>query len=162
MNHKILASMFLSLTLFFTTQLASANQDAEVKAGAAVWGLLDQADRQAFHLAYIHNPVAEWYGVRPTILVIWAENEHHYFSAGLVKQVWQQGRWSANIAFHAGVIDSSEELGDTIEFYSMVSGRYQIDPTWAVEAEVGHISNGGLGDTNPGSESFVLSLTKAF
>ena len=42
-------------------------------------------------------------------------------------------------------------------FYSSFSGLYKFTESLSLEAEIGHISNGGLGDTNPGSESFVLS-----
>ena len=55
------------------------------------------------------------------------------------------------------IMEVFENLGDTIEFYSSLSGLYNFSESFSLEAEIGHISNGGLGDTNPGSESFVLS-----
>ncbi|WP_232363348.1 acyloxyacyl hydrolase [Alteromonas mediterranea] len=38
-----------------------------------------------------------------------------------------------------------------------MAALYNVTDDVSLEAEIGHISNGGLGDTNPGSESFVLS-----
>jgi len=59
-------------------------------------------------------------------------------------------------------VDESDDLGDTIEFYSSLSSLYELNEKVILEAEIGHISNGGLGDTNPGSESFVLSALYRF
>lgn len=155
----IVVVTFLFLTLAPT---AYSRPMAELKTGAAIWSLMDDADRSAIHIAYTLRPLDEHYGVRPTILMIWADEGQRYFAAGLAKDLYENGPWSVRFSFHAGLMDSAEELGDTMEFYSALSGRYHLDSDWAIEAEVGHISNGGLGDTNPGSESFVVSVIKSF
>ena len=148
----------LSLLSFFAPLSTHAlPQGSELKAGAAVWNLFDDADRYALHVAYVHKPLESFYGVRPTVLVVNADQGQHYFAAGLAKDVYQYNDFSIRVAFHAGIVDESENLGDTIEFYSSLSGLYKLSESLSLEAEVGHISNGGLGDTNPGSESFVLS-----
>jgi|TARA_Y100000994_G_C15640591_1_gene421123 hypothetical protein len=147
---------------FFSITTYALPQGSELKAGAAVWNLFDSADRNAIHTAYVHSPLEDYYGLRPTLLLISADEGQHYFSAGLAKDVYQRGKFSVRVAFHAGIVDESDDLGDTIEFYSSLSSLYELNEKVILEAEIGHISNGGLGDTNPGSESFVLSALYRF
>ncbi|OJF67779.1 hypothetical protein BK026_02710 [Alteromonas sp. V450] len=154
---KTLALALSLLSLFATLSTHALPQGSELKAGAAVWNLFDDADRYALHVAYVHKPLESFYGVRPTVLLVNADQGQHYFAAGLAKDVYEYNDFSIRVAFHAGIVDESENLGDTIEFYSSLSGLYKLSESLSLEAEVGHISNGGLGDTNPGSESFVLS-----
>lgn len=151
----ITLTAFLSVASFPISALPG---DSELKVGAAVWNLFDSADRHALHTAYIHAPLQNYYNIRPTVLLITADEGQHYFAVGAAKDVYTHGDLSVRVAFHAGIVDESEDLGDSIEFYSSVSAMYRLNQRLSLEAEVGHISNGGLGDTNPGSESFVTSL----
>ncbi|GGW93154.1 acyloxyacyl hydrolase [Alteromonas halophila] len=139
-------------------QSQSQDKFGELKVGAAIWNVMDDADRSAAHVAYIHKPLKRFYGIQPSALVIWADEGQHYYSLGAHKELYRNGRFFTSIAFHAGLVDSPEELGDNVEFYSALSAHYQLTERWAVEAEIGHISNGGLGETNPGSEGITLSL----
>lgn len=159
---KTLALALSLVSPFASLSTQALPQGTELKAGAAVWNLFDDADRYALHVAYVHKPLESFYGVRPTVLLVNADQGQHYFAAGLAKDVYQYNDFSVRVAFHAGIVDESKNLGDTIEFYSSLSGLYKISDTFSLEAEVGHISNGGLGDTNPGSESFVLSAHYLF
>ena len=153
----------LSLLSFFAPLSTHAlPQGSELKAGAAVWNLFDDADRYALHVAYVHKPLESFYGIRPTVLLVNADQGQHYFAAGLAKDVYKYNDFSVRVAFHAGLVDESENLGDTIEFYSSLAGQYKLTDSFSIEAEIGHISNGGLGDTNPGSESLVLSAHYLF
>ena len=154
---KTLALALSLLSPFASLPTYALPQGTELKAGGAVWNLFDGADRNAVHVAYIHKPLESFYGVRPTVLLVNADQGQHYFAAGLAKDVYKYNDFSVRVAFHAGIVDESENLGDTIEFYSSFSGLYKFTESLSLEAEIGHISNGGLGDTNPGSESFVLS-----
>ncbi len=151
----VLALSLLSLFASLSTQ--ALPQGSELKAGAAVWNLFDDADRHALHVAYVHRPLKSFFGVRPTVLLVNADQGQHYFAAGLAKDVYKYNDFSLRVAFHAGIVDESENLGDTIEFYSSLAGLYMLTDSFSLEAEIGHISNGGLGDKNPGSESFVFS-----
>ncbi|WP_137166637.1 acyloxyacyl hydrolase [Salinimonas lutimaris] len=161
-KHTFAAGSFALITaLTATTSYAqgpSQDQFGELKVGAAIWNVMDDADRSAAHIAYIHTPLKDFYGIQPSALVIWADEGQHYYSLGAHKEFYRHGRFSTSVAFHAGLVDSPEELGDNIEFYSALGAQYQLSERWAVEAEIGHISNGGLGETNPGSEGITLSL----
>jgi len=155
-----LKTLTLTLPLIFSLfapKSYALPQGSELKAGAAVWNLFDDADRYAMHVAYIHKPLAQFYDLRPTVLLINADQGQHYFAAGIAKDIYRYKDFSIRAAFHAGIVDESENLGDTVEFYSSIAALYNVSELLSFEAEIGHISNGGLGDRNPGSESFVLS-----
>lgn len=154
---KILAVALSAVSSLMTFSASALPQGSELKVGGAVWNVFDEADRYALHTAYIHKPLQNYYGLRPTVLLVTADEGQHYFAAGVAKDVYLQGDFTVRVAFHAGIVDESEELGDSIEFYSSLSGLYRLNERVSLEAEIGHISNGGLGDINPGSESFVLS-----
>lgn len=154
---KTLAIALSLLSSFTSLSTHALPQGSELKAGAAAWNVFDDVDRYAMHVAYIHKPLTSFYGLRPTVLLVNADQGQHYFAAGVAKDVYEYESFSVRLAFHAGIVDESENLGDTIEFYSSIAALYNVTDDVSLEAEIGHISNGGLGDTNPGSESFVLS-----
>lgn len=154
---KTLAIALSVATTLTTTTVSALPKGSELKVGGAVWNVFDEADRHALHTAYIHKPLQDYYGLRPTVLLVTADEGQHYFAAGVAKDVYQQGDFSIRVSFHAGIVDETEELGDSIEFYSSLSGLYKLNEYISLEAEIGHISNGGLGDINPGAESFVVS-----
>ena len=134
------------------------NRLGEISLGAALWNALDDADRSAVHLAYLHRPLSRFYDIQPGFLVIYADEGQHYYSLGVHKQVYRYAAFSLSVSFHAGLVDSPEALGDNIEFYSALNAGYQLNTRWALALEVGHISNGGLGETNPGSEGLSLHV----
>ena len=154
-------SFFIFLCLAGGAQAADPSPLGEVKLGGAIWNVMDDADRNALHGAYIMPPVSSVYDIQPSVLVIWADEGQHYFAAGVHKKFYEQGAFTAALAFHAGLVDSPEALGDNVEFYSAISAQYQLTQQWAAEVEIGHISNGGLGEQNPGSEGVTLSLRYA-
>ena len=152
---KTLVLALSVLSSFVSLSTYALPQGSELKAGAAVWNLFDDADRYALHVAYIHKPLESFFGLRPTVLLVNADQGQHYFAAGVAKDIYEYNDFSVRVAFHAGIVDESENLGYTIEFYSSLAGLYKLTDSFSIEAEIGHISNGGLGDTNPGSESEV-------
>lgn len=133
----------------------------EVVVGGANWALFDEADRFGLHTSVTFNPIASLYDLRPVALAVWADEGQRYFAAGVAKDFKRWDKWSLGGAFHVGYIDQPDGLGHKVEYYSQLHLDYQLSPDFKVRAEVGHISNAGFGEINPGSESFVLSLVYA-
>lgn len=134
------------------------NRLGEISLGAALWNVFDDADRSALHLAYLHRPLNQFYDIQPGFLIIYADEGQHYYSLGVHKQLYRYAAFSLSVSFHAGLVDSPEALGDNIEFYSALNAGYQLNTQWTLALEIGHISNGGLGETNPGSEGISLHV----
>lgn len=68
--------------------------------------------------------------------------------------------WRAEGSVMAGLYaDNVEDLGGPVQFHSRLGISYALTPVWRVGASVGHISNAGLYDENPGIERVMLTLT---
>jgi hypothetical protein len=69
------------------------------------------------------------------------------------------------LGFSAGFAHESEKsraLDYDLEFYSRLFLTRQINVSNSLRLEFGHISNGGLDETNPGTEPLMLFLINAF
>jgi lipid A 3-O-deacylase len=64
-------------------------------------------------------------------------------------------------SFAPGFYDrgGGKDLGLGLEFRSSVEVAWRFERGWRLGAELYHISNGSLGDTNPGNNSLLLNLT---
>jgi len=66
--------------------------------------------------------------------------------------------------FGAGVFDDSAdiELGNTLEFRSGIELAYQFRNKVRMGVALFHLSNGGIGGDNPGTEALVFSVSIPF
>ena len=127
------------------------------------WLLCDSDDdRKAVHLTYSLPAIRTLYDIKPVFLVAVAEQGQRYFAWGGNLDFYKVGIMSVGIGFHAGFIDRPKGLGHKVEYYSSFYTSYNITNNSSLKAEVGHISNGGFGDKNPGSESLVISFFHSF
>lgn len=133
-----------------------------ITVGAAVWSLFDNQDLKAAHLVMEFDEIASLYEVRPTFLTVLPEGDNIYVALGLTKRMKINDKFGWGIGSNIGFIDQSKNLGHKIEFYSRIFATYELSHQAALELELGHISNAGFGDINPGSESLVLSYSMAF
>ena len=63
------------------------------------------------------------------------------------------------VAYHEiiKVLPTVKDLGYDVEFYSQLRLDYRLASNARVGLGVGHISNAGIGDKNPGAETAYLS-----
>jgi hypothetical protein len=57
---------------------------------------------------------------------------------------------------------AGRDLGYDVEFYSQLRLEYRLSADAGIGLGVGHISNAGIGDKNPGAETAYLSYTATF
>lgn len=62
-------------------------------------------------------------------------------------------------AYHRG---NGKELGATLEFRSQAEIAYRFDDRSRLGIAISHLSNAGIGDDNPGTESLILSYALPF
>jgi hypothetical protein len=68
--------------------------------------------------------------------------------------------WRAEGSVMAGLYaDKVEDLGGPVQFHSRLGISYALTTAWRLGASVGHSSNAGLYDENPGIERVMLTLT---
>lgn len=75
---------------------------------------------------------------------------------------WQAGpRWVLTPSFGVSLLDEGDgmDLGGPVEFRSAIEASYAVGPALSLGLAFYHLSNAGLYDSNPGSNSLVLTLT---
>ncbi|WP_105254676.1 acyloxyacyl hydrolase [Pseudoalteromonas sp. T1lg75] len=152
----------VAVLALFTLPVNAADESLSVSVGIAGWAIFDEFDEFALHADYELKPVQDLWGLQPRMLVIIAEHDQKYYGLGAAKAFTINDDWSWGIASHVGYAHNLDSLGYDLEFYSYLFTKYKLTKEHRVRAEIGHISNAGFGETNPGSESIVMSYSYHF
>ena len=98
--------------------------------------------------------------LRPAAGAVSAENDASYTFLGLRRDVVLGRHWLLTGSFDAGYFEERDELelGLELEFRTGAEIAYRFASEYRVGLALYHLSNGGFGDRNPGTESIVLSL----
>jgi hypothetical protein len=111
------------------------------------------------------KPLSTFWGLRPTVQFFVINNSGYYLGAGFLKEFFINTDWKCGLGFSAGLAHESEEtraLEHDLEFYYRVFLSRQVNERSALRLEFGHISNGGLDETNPGTEPLMLFWVHGF
>ncbi len=108
-----------------------------------------------------------WFGdmqLKPFIGFMTNGDDGKYFYSGLRKNYTISSKWMFTPSFAAGYYDrdSSKDLGHNIEFRSQIEFSRDIGNLNRIGFNLSHISNAGIGDTNPGVESATISVIRPF
>ena len=84
-----------------------------------------------------------------------------YYYAGVLIDVFLGRRVVATPSFAPGYYakGSGYDLGHAVEFRSQFELAYRFDDRSRLGVSFGHMSNAGLGDKNPGTESLMLNYS---
>ncbi|ALU44909.1 acyloxyacyl hydrolase [Pseudoalteromonas rubra] len=151
---------FISVFVVFLSFNLFANDNARLGIGAGVWGVFDDADVHAVHIDYELPKLKGFYGLQPIFSVFKAEQGYNYYGSGFTMTFQLDSELYWGVGSQLGIVDRPRGLGHKVEFYSRIFLENKISNDWLIRFELGHISNAGLGDLNPGSESFVISIVK--
>jgi hypothetical protein len=127
--------------------------------------LYDDRDALVGSLILEAKPLSGIWGLRPTMQLLVIDDSGYYLGAGVLKEFFINNGWIFGLGFSAGVAHESEEsraLNYDLEFYSRVFLTRQINVCNSLRLEFGHISNGGLDETNPGTEPLMLLWIYSF
>lgn len=99
--------------------------------------------------------------LRPALGFISAENDASYSFLGVRRDFELSEHWLLTGSFDAGYFEERGELelGLEFEFRSGLELAYRFDNQHRVGVALFHLSNGGFGDRNPGTESAVINIT---
>lgn len=151
------------LLLLFSPSLAIAGEkDHNFGLGLSFWGIGDSYDNEFLRLSYEFKSSDRFWGVRPLAALSANTSGDYYVSLGWVKELPLSNKWSWGFGQEYGYWNGDDHLGYDVEFYSRILADYSLSSTSHMRAEIGHISNAGFGDHNPGSEILTLSYTKRF
>jgi len=156
--------LIIFLVLIYATPQAVAS-DARFGVGAGIFDTLDDRDTLTGSLIFEGKPLLGIWDLRPTMQLLVIDDSGYYLGAGVLKEFFINMDWMFGFGFSAGVAHESEEnkaLEYDLEFYSRVFLTRQINVNNSLRLEFGHISNGGLDETNPGTEPLLLFWIRSF
>lgn len=159
-------SLLLLLAFTLIVPMAqAADSDIRFGAGAGVFDAFDDMDTGVGSLTIESKPLPKYWGLRPTVQFMAIEGSGLYLGVGVLKEIFINTDWTWGLGFSAGLAHDSEKISaidHDLEFYSRVILSRQINASSAVRLELGHISNGGLDDKNPGTETLMLFWLHSF
>ncbi|MBO9475303.1 acyloxyacyl hydrolase [Shimia sp. R10_1] len=129
-------------------------------------GYADFNDREAtdttelnveYHFAPFHE-VGRWSFAGATVVTLDEEGDA-FVGAGVSGVYDFNQHWFAEVSFMPGAYvdgDSRNDLGNTLEFRSLLAVGRRVSEGAAFSLAVQHKSNGGLGDHNPGVNTLSL------
>ena len=87
-----------------------------------------------------------------------------YGFAGVLVDVYLGDRFVVTPSFAPGYYEEGNgiDLGDKLEFRSQIEVAYRFDDRSRLGVAVSHMSNAGIGDSNPGTESVMLYYSIPF
>jgi hypothetical protein len=156
----------LVFTGFASAQSAPARSGGQESAGfgrlmvhGGVSGLFDSETNPALAMEYRLPQTLG--GMHPWIGGSWATDGAVFAGAGLVRKWAVAAHWEISVGFGPGYYDRREglDLGSHLEFYSFAEAGWEIVRGQRVVLRLAHISNGSLGDTNPGTELLTLGYS---
>jgi hypothetical protein len=106
----------------------------------------------------------DWSGFRPQAGLFATADSGAYVYAGIGYPFAINETWSLIPSLSGGYYSdgAGKDLGYDVEFYSQLRLEYRLSPGAGIGLGVGHISNAGIGDKNPGAETVYLSYSVSF
>lgn len=123
-------------------------------------GLADEVRQpERYGIEYRFAGKTKWQLV-PAIGVSATESGASYAYTDVRLDLWLSNRWLMIPSFGLGWFQESDELplGHDLQFRSGLEIAYRFENDFRVGVALFHLSNGGISDQNPGTESLVFSL----
>lgn len=121
-------------------------------------GKLDGSDYEArAGLDYVFPAMTDWQ-LRPSIGGMVTENEAYFLGIAVRRDFFINEHWVITPSFGPGVFEESDitQLGNELEFRTGLELGYRSEGGLRSGLLLQHLSNAGLGDTNPGRETLSL------
>lgn len=151
----------LAVAAFFTlsTAPAMAADPSYLWVGAGTWETFrDQYRTGEFDLAY--RPGYQFWIFKPHVGFLVAGDGDYYGYAGILTDIkWTNHLVTTLSTAVGGYGGHGYRLGSTVEFRSGIDFAWQFSDQSRLGVGIYHISNAGLTDRNPGSESALLSYS---
>ncbi len=138
--------------VFFSTLPALA-QEKTISLGAGLHDAFDEADAMDFRLEYRHDRMLILQ-TRPYMGVEVTSDGAVYANAGLFGDIPLSPEWTLTPSLGAGFYGEGSEgkdLGHVVEFRAQAEIGYNFMNGSRVSGAIGHTSNFGLGEDNPGA-----------
>ena len=100
----------------------------------------------------------DWYGIRPQAGLFVTKDSASYWYVGAGYPYAINDNWTVTPSISAGYYNNGadKDMGCDVEFYSQLLLEYRLHNGASIGLGIGHISNAGIGDFNPGAETAYL------
>lgn len=125
----------------------------------ATFGQIGIADREAADtVAGVEVRLPQnWMGIRPWLGTSVVDNGTWFTGAGFIYDIKPLPDWVVTLGTGPFYYKSDhDDLGLDLEFYSFLEATHRLRNDVRLGLRVGHLSNGGLGRVNPGTENVTL------
>jgi lipid A 3-O-deacylase len=152
----LLLSAFLVAMLFVAVSAGAQDRTDRIAFGVGSFGVLDTPRSAELGVELRFAPRA--FGLRPVVGGAINSDQGGYLLGGLRRDFNAGERWIVTPHFGVTLFDEGDgkDLGHVIEFRSGLELAYRLGERSRLGISFYHLSNAGLADTNPGSESLVL------
>ncbi len=157
-----LAALLLGVSGLVATAAPARAGDPQFISFAGGWFDFNRQkdDGGEFRLEYRSN--YELWKFKPFVTAAAATNGMTFLGAGILIDVYFGRRIVTTASFAPtwwrGKTDTLD-LGHAVEFRSQLELAYRFDDRSRLGLSISHYSNAGLGDQNPGTESFMLNYS---
>ena len=149
----------VGLVLFAALAVRPARADSTAVAGFGIVGPEQGEKRSAVLDLEYHFKPRRW-GIGPAIGAFASSDGAAYLRAGFTRDFPFAERWNANVTLAGGGYQPGhgKRLGKGFEFRSAIDLSYEAQPGVRLGAALAHLSNAGLSDSNPGVETFTITI----
>lgn len=155
----VLAAFALQL-LLLPGPLWASDDTGFININAGYIGLMNRAhDTLRYGLEYRHKPLTHWL-IRPAVGGVTAEHDARYVYAGIRRDFPLGSRWIFTPGFDITSYRRGNgiDLGSELEFRTGLELSWRFSNAWRASFVFYHLSNGGIGDRNPGTNSAVIAV----
>ena len=120
----------------------------------------DEFEADRYGIEYRFRPFGKW-DLIPAIGYAFSVDDDSFLYTDLRYDYWLNSRWVLTPSLGVGVFTEGKnlDLGDDLEFRSGLELAYRFNTNYRIGVALFHLSNAGISDNNPGTESLVFSLS---
>jgi lipid A 3-O-deacylase len=154
MRFRALVFVFGIIMASANTALAAEPQPASVGFSAGVFEVFDRPQAE-FSVDLRFSGKGRW---QPRLIGTWAKGGATFAGAGLLLHATPAEGWNFAIGFAPGYYERKRgpRLGSRLEFFSTIEISRDLGRGRRLGLSIGHMSNGSLGDSNPGTETVSI------
>ncbi|MEH6579794.1 MAG: acyloxyacyl hydrolase [Amphritea sp.] len=159
-NNKLAALVLTSICL---SPVTFAEQADSIAITAGVFDISDNNDDEATELGieYRFAPLESTYNLIPTVGFTANSDEAYWLYGGVRYDISLSEKWVLTPHWAVSLYEEgdSTDLGSVVEFRSGLELAYKLNADSHLGLGVYHLSNAGIDDINPGSDSIILSYS---
>lgn len=162
LKNKGVALLLASLCLTASSSVF-AEQSSAIAISVGQFDAFDDAFSQV-GIEYRAAPLKSMYDLIPTVGVATNSDDSYWGYGGIRYDYYYNRNWVLIPHFAAALYEDNggKDLGSTFQFRSGLEVAYKLSENSYLGVGYNHLSNAGLGDDNPSTDSLVISYSFAF